>query len=161
MNVIIIIYNNLKLHGTYHTCYVIIVFQDKRDNSLIMERFSLIREFNSIRSNTRKMFNYTKWYDANVCEGNVLYCVLSWTFLEKIKRMITSWMTTVFLFDNLHDVGHGITESDFVRMMTVVVVVRMVVVPPDRWWRSSLSSAGTRQQLFIELQRITIACIIH
>jgi len=42
------------------------------------------------------------------------------------------------LFDDLDDVGHSITEADFVWMMTVVmVVVRLLMVPPD--WRRSMT----------------------
>lgn len=45
----------------------------------------------------------------------------------------TSWMTTVFLFDDLDDVGHSVAEPDLVRMMTVIrTMVQMAVVPPDR-----------------------------
>lgn len=47
----------------------------------------------------------------------------------------------MFLFDDLHDVGHGVAEADLVRMMAVMIVMRLVVVPPYRRRGTTLSPA--------------------
>lgn len=72
------------------------------------------------------------------------YC---YTYTMPITKLITvtSRLTSVFLFDDLDDVGHGVAESDLVWMMTVMIMVTAVVmVSPDRRRTSMIPSAGKR-----------------
>jgi hypothetical protein len=55
----------------------------------------------------------------------------------------------MLLFDDLDDVGHGVAETDLVRMMTMMKVVRLMMVSPDWRWRSTFSPKSQTRRLAI------------
>lgn len=64
--------------------------------------------------------------------------------------MFTSRLSTMLLFDDFDDVGHGVAETNLMRMMTMMKVVRLMMVSPDWRWRSTFSPKSYARRLVIK-----------